>query len=135
MKNLIILSLLLITIVGCKKTPITPNKTNNTVTAVPLYSGTFINSTDINDQIVLIQTTNSTVGGIRYIINGYSKYNKYYMTNKDTLVESQLATYPYYPTIDPNNNACHLYSSTSTVLKVQITYTNSTNSIVTFNKQ
>lgn len=126
---------LLITIVGCKKTTTSPNKTSNNTsqTSLGTYSGTFVNTADITDQITLTKTTNSINGETRYTIFPYYKYDKF-ATNHDTINESDLTTNPYhYTSVPPSGTGSNvLYASSPIVLKVQM---NPSGNIITFNKQ
>ncbi len=123
--------------ISCKKQSTVPIASNNTHTSsLGAYTGTFINPNDINDQINLSQTTNSSTGVTRYLMK-YYKYDKYSIHTHDTLLESQLLTAPYYETsYDIDNKYCQLYASTTSVLKTQISTSSGTIiSTVTFNKQ
>ena len=79
MKQLIIVSLLMITLVSCKKQTISPNKISNSTsnTSLGAFSGTFVNSANVSDQFTLTQCSNSNSGGIRYVISNHYNYNTY----------------------------------------------------------
>lgn len=109
MKKLIIASILLITLVACKKTTTNPQRTNNTVLTTD-YSGTYVNPNNNTDYIKLTTTISDHNGNKRYFVNNFN-YNHCMSCNgglglnQDTVLESALLNAPgwYIQSYNSNN--------------------------------